>query len=186
MAGDKNGGLPLPVQAQQQFPKLHDTLRIQTVDGLNQQEKFRLVHKRQGQAKALLHAQGEGLKLLFPCVGEVHQLQGLIHAVFARDAPLDAVVLQILPGGEVWVEGGNLHHGAGAAAGAVQSGVGGLPKQGDLAGGGNTLAGDQADEGSFARAVSAYQAKDLALLYRDAGPVQGQGVAVAPGQLLSL
>ena len=70
----------------------------------------------------------EGFKFLFPCVGEVHQLQGLLHAVFSRNTPLDAVVFQILPGGEVGVEGGDLHHGPGAAAGAVEAGLGGLTK----------------------------------------------------------
>ena len=66
MAGDQNGGLPLPVQLEEQLPELHNALRVQAVDGLIQEEELRVVHESQGQAQPLLHAQREGLELLFP------------------------------------------------------------------------------------------------------------------------
>ena len=53
MAGDENGGLPLPVQPEQQLPELHDALRVQAVDGLIQQKELRLVHQGEGQSRCV-------------------------------------------------------------------------------------------------------------------------------------
>lgn len=175
--------MPLSVQPEQQLPELHDALRVQAVDGLVQQEELRLVHQGEGQPKPLLHAQGEGLEFFLPGPGEADQLQRLVHAAPAGDAPLDAVVLQILFGGEIGVEGGGLHHDAGAAPRPVQGGGGGGAEEGQLSGGGPGLAGDQPDQGGLARAVPAHQAEDLPLFHRQAGPVQGQGPAIPAGQL---
>ena len=186
VAGDQNGGLPLPVQLKEQLPELHDALRVQAVDGLVQEEELRVVHEGQGQAQPLLHAQGEGLELLFPRVRQPHLLQGLVHALLSGNAPLDAVVLQVLPGGEVGVKGGDLHHGSGAGAGPGQGGGGGGPEQGDLPGGGVGLAGDEADEGGLARPVAAHQPENLPLFHGQGGVIQGQSVAVPAGQVPGL
>ena len=116
VAGDQNGGLPLPVQLEKQLPELHDALWIQAVDRLIQQEIFRVVHQCQGQAQRCFMPREKVLNFFFPVSVSRTCSRGLVHALFSGDAPLDAVVLQVLAGGEVGVEGRDLHHGPGAGA----------------------------------------------------------------------
>ena len=89
-----------------------------------------MAHESQGKAQALLHTQREVLELLFSRPLQPDLLEHLIHAGIAGDAPLDAVILQILSGGEIGVEAGSLHHGPGASAHLFKGGALPLLKKG--------------------------------------------------------
>ena len=131
-----------------------------------------MVHQGQGQPQPLLHPQGEGLELLGPGGGQIHQLQHLVHRLPAGYAPLEAVVLQILPGGEEGGEGGDLDHGPGAGPLGPEV-LARRAEQLQLAPGGGGLAGGHPHEGGLARPVAAHQPVDIPPAYHQVQPVQG-------------
>lgn len=119
------------------------------------------VHQRQRQPQALLHAQREVFELLLPGTGQPHIFQRLLRHMPAGDAPLEAVIFQVLTGSQVGVKTGRLHHDAGALAHLAQLPLPGGPEQLDLPVGGDGLGCDHTDYGGFARTVAAHQAVDL-------------------------
>ena len=182
MAGDQDGGLPVPVELQEKVPEFHDPLRVQAVDGLVQEQEVRSVHQSQRQAKALLHTQRKMLERLGPGIRQSGRLQRLVHRVPARDAPLNAVILQILPGVQIGVETGGLHHGpgVGAHAGVLPLALG--PEEGDLPLGGRGLSRDHPDDGGLSGAVASDQAVDLSPFQVQIDMIRGQRVAIALGK----
>ena len=148
-----------------------------------QQQEVGPVHQRQSQAQPLLHAQGKVLKDLFSCVGQVSLLQHLVHRSFAGDTPLDAIVFQVLPGGEVGIEAGGLYHDPGTGTHLHEVLTRG-PEEGDLPRRRHGLTGHHADDGGLSGAVAAYQAIDLALLHRQLRPVHRSVGPVPLGQAL--
>ena len=143
-----------------------------------------MVHEGQGQAQPLLHAQGEVLEGLFPCGGQIHLLQHLVHHPPAGNAPLEAVVLQVLPRRQVGVEARGLHHGPGAGAGPGQGLLPRLAEQGELPLGGGRLGRHHPDDGGLARPVAAHQAVNLPLGNGQVGVIHRQVVPVPLGQPL--
>ena len=137
----------------------------------------------QGQAQPLLHAQGEGLELFPARLLQVHQPEHFVHTALAGDAPLNAVVLQVLLCGQVGVEAGGLHHGAGTGAHFAQRPRLGGAEEGELSLRGRGLGGDHADDGGLARAVAAHQAVYLPLFNVQVYTVHHGGLAVFLGQV---
>ena len=182
VAGDQNGGLPLLVEPEQQVSELHDALRVQSVDRLVQQQEVRPVHQRQGQPQPLLHAQGEVLEGLLPRARQIHLLQHLVHHPPAWNAPLDAVILQVLPGGQVGIEAGRLHHGPGAGPHFGQLPFPGGAKQGNLPLRRYRLGRHHPNDRGLARAVAAHQPINLPLLDGQLHMVHRQMIAIALGQ----
>ena len=85
------------------------------------------------------------------------------------------------------VDGGGLHHGPHAAAGAgdVPAGVGASVEL-EAPAGGLLQAADEADEGGLARPVAAHEAVDGPLFHVHCQPLQGLGGLVVLGQVIRL
>ena len=112
------GDLLLPVQPQEELPHLPDTLRVQTVDGLVQQEKVRPAQQGQGHAQPLLHTHGVVAHRLFLPGGQTHGFQNLLHLPRRAVQPQQrGVQPQVLPAAQVRVEPRLLNERAHPAAG---------------------------------------------------------------------
>ena len=96
MAGNQNGDAFLPVQPLQQGADLHDTCRVQSVDGFVQKQQLRRPQQRQRQAQTLLHAQGHLPELFARGLRQPHLFQLLHHSFPAGNPPLYPIILQIL------------------------------------------------------------------------------------------
>ena len=185
MAGDEHRDLPFPVELQNELPDLNDPLGVQAVDGLVQYQKVRIPRQGHGDAQALLHAQGEVPGLFLPRVLQPHQLQKLRDAVVAGHAQHPELLLQIVLGGEVQVDGGRLHHRAHAAAdlgdllpGAVRAVEEITARRGGL------QAADHPDQGGFTCPVPAHKAVNTALGHVHGEVVQGLEVFIVLAQPL--
>ena len=117
MAGDQNGDPMLPVQLQNQFPDLNDALGIETVDGFIQHEKVRVSRKGNGDAQSLPHTERKILYLLLPGVTQSHKLQQFRDPVIGRLPQNPVLVLHVISGCHIQIDGRGFHHRAHPAAG---------------------------------------------------------------------
>jgi hypothetical protein len=111
VAGQDHGGLGLPGQALEQLAQVLDARGVQAVGVLVQDQQPGLPHHGQGHAQPLAHAQG-----IFPhrapeVPGQVHQARPPVH-LRTGDPAHQPGDLQVLPAGQVVLQGGPLHHGA--------------------------------------------------------------------------
>ena len=96
-----------------------------------------------------------------------------------RYAPLTAVILQVLLGGEVGIKAGDLHHGPGTGPGLLQLPLPYGPKKLYLSGGGHRLGRCHPYDSGLARAVAAHKTVDLPLGNGQIHMVYRQMTAVA-------
>ena len=114
MTGDHHGDPSRGWQTGDQLADLVDAGGVQPVGGLVQDEELGLSQQGHGQTQPLLHAQGIGPRLLAGGVGQAHGIQGLVDAGCAQ--MLDpAHDVEVLPSGQVTVEGGLLDQGTHAS-----------------------------------------------------------------------
>ena len=100
----------LPVQLQDQFPHFNDALGIQTVYGLIKDQKIRVSCQGDGDAQALLHAQGKMTGLFFAGAGQAHQLEKLRNPVEGRKTQDPVLLPQIFFGSHIQINGRRFHH----------------------------------------------------------------------------
>ena len=117
MAGDQNGDPMLPVQLQNQLPDLNDALGVQTVDWLIQHEKVRVPGKGNGDTQSLPHTERKILYLLLSGITQPHKLQQFRDPVIGRLPQNPVLVLHVISGCHIQIDGRGFHHRAHPTAG---------------------------------------------------------------------
>ena len=107
----KEHGPALPSDLPNQSAHLDRSLRVQSAGRLVEDQQVGVLQQRGGDAKSLLHAGRVGLEFVLGAVGHVNLLEHRLDPRLAhgRVAGHDA---QVVPPGEVGIEGRRLHHGA--------------------------------------------------------------------------
>src|SRR6185436_20942474 len=134
--------------------------------GLVEEEHARLVHDGRAERDALLPAAGQAARdLLVPALEprERQHPADLLLALAVRNSVDAGEELEVLPHGQVVVEGEPLGHVADALADVLRAEVAALARQPDLAAAGIEQAAQHLDGGRLAGAVRAEQAVDLAV-----------------------
>ena len=196
---DKDGGdARLPLDAADLLPGLQAQPGIQVGERLVQKQDPGHLHQRPGNCHALLLAAGELRGLSIHQAVDLHQTSGLLgpllHLLLAWAIRAPQILQgeeDILPHGQMGIQGIVLEHQANAAILRRQAGHIIIPKE-DLSGGGCLQTADQIQGGGFAAARGAQQANELPIRDLKAEVVDGDHVArllLAPlgehlGQLL--
>ena len=104
VARKHDGNSPFAVKPLQKRAYLDDTARVEPRDRLIEDKDLGLPQKRHREPEALLHSH----RKVFACaplrVGEAHELQKLRNHLFARNAFLYSVVLEVLLDAQVRIE----------------------------------------------------------------------------------
>ncbi|CPK71638.1 Uncharacterised protein [Bordetella pertussis] len=171
VVGDEDGGdAQPPLQRQQVLAHLHPQLLVQVGQGLVQQQHLRLDDDGARQRHALLLATGQLVGTAPPEVGQTHEFErggDLVADLGARQAPLDQAEGNVVPHRHVRPQRIVLeHHADIAVPGRRGADVAAVDQQLPMAL--PVEAGDQAQQGGFARSRRAEQGEEFAGLDMDA------------------
>jgi hypothetical protein len=148
---------------------------------------MRPVQQARGDVDAPLHPAGERLDAVLGPVRQADLLQHLVHTpakIGAAQVIEAAPEGQVLPGGEVVIEGDLLRHDADAGANGQAVSCDGVAVDLSRAGAGCDQAAQHGDGSRLARAVGAQQAEDLAAQDGERDVVNGDQVAIPLTQMI--
>ena len=183
MAGHQEGDPLLSGQAEDDLPDLHRGLNVQAVGGLVQNHQLRLGQQGQGQAHALLHAQGKLAAALLAVGGQAHDLQHLLDAGLVHVGVVAGRQVQVVQSGEVFIQGGLLDEGPHLCQGPLPVGHG-HPKEGGRPLGGLGQPRQGLHDGGLPRAVGAQQAHHLSPLHGEGDVPGAPAVGVDLGKMV--
>ena len=181
MRADQNGQSPLSIQVQKQLPHFPDALRVQTVDGLVQQQQVRPAQQGQADAQPLFHTHGVVLHRLFFRCGKAHGVQDLIHLPPGAVQPQQSGIQEeIFPSAQIRIQSRLLDESPHPAAGRRVPDGPAEDLRLSLSGPGQPA---QEFQGcGFARAILANEAVDVSLLHLQVQVVYRPFVPVPLGQ----
>ena len=164
VGGNENGDVVVPGEIDHELPQDIAGDGVNAGRRLIEDQEFRLMHHGDGERQALADAERQVVRHGVEGIGEAETSGHLVHP--RRDGSLGheeqaGMKHEVLPHGELRIQGERLRHVAHAATGRDVLGVDLVPEQRGPAFGRRQQAGQHFHGGGFAAAVRADEAEDL-------------------------